>query len=262
MTELEQILLNLEEDFNVDSIVDALKEEDIDVPDEKIQYLAEGWDYIRSSHADVYDNMPSWDNFVCNARDIISFATPLRARRKMSREDLAALRAELGDPHRADCLLTAAWWLLSRGGTVKRYAWLSMQLPGGGVTEMTIHGDNCASPREVPADDCFETCTHDMRRAFALFSYYLAPDMSFFWNTLMEEGYVDEDYKLDRACCSRAEARRIVEGFYKIAHKKGAGNKRVDWEPFEAFWQIRNLARARKLDTECDKAKKIAQIFS
>lgn len=263
MTELEQILLNLEEDFDVDSIVDALKEEDIDVADESIPYLAEGWDYIRSSHGDIYGNMSSmWDNFVRNARDIIAAATPLRARRKMSKEDLAALRAELGDPHRADCLLTAAWWLLSRGGTVKRYAWLSMQLPGGGVTEMTIHGDNCASPREVPADECFNGCTHDMRRAFAKFPYYLDMTMGFIWNTLQEEGYVDENYKLDRDCCSRAEARRIVEGFYKIAHKKGAGNKRVDWEPFEAFWAIRNLARARKLDTECDKAKKIAHIFS
>ena len=262
MTELEQILLNLEEDFDVDSIVDALSAENIDVADESIPYLAEGWDYLRSLHADFYDNMSMWDNFVCNARDIISVATPLRACRKMSKEDLAALRAELGDPHRADCLLTAAWWLLSRGGTVKRYAWLSMQLPGGGVTEMTIHSDNCAPPPEVPADDCFETCTHDMRRAFALFSYYLAPDMSFFWNTLMEEGYVTEDYKLDRACCSLAEARRIVECFHQIALKKGRGNKRVDWEPFEFFWEIRNLARARKLDTECDKAKKIAHIFS
>ena len=262
MTELEQILLNLEEDFDVDSIVDALSAENIDVADESIPYLAEGWDYLRSLHADFYDNMSMWDNFVRNARDIIAAATPLRARRKMSKEDLAALRAELGDPHRADCLLTAAWWLLSKGGTVKRYAWLTKELSRERVTEMTIHGDNCAPPPEVPADDCFETCTHDMRRAFAKFPYYLRPDMAFYWNTVRDYHYVDDDYKRIPVNCSLAQARRIVEGFTKIAQDNGRGNDCVDWEPFEAFWGICNLGRARKLKEQGDKAKQIAEIFA
>ena len=207
-----------------------------------------------------------WKDFANNARDIISATILLRVRKTMTGKDFEEVRAclECGS-RRADCLLTAAWWVMSKGGTVKSYTGLMKELPLARVTEMMLHGacsGELQGPQEVPADECFAGCPDEMRRAFALFPYYLDMTMGFIWNTLQEEGYVDENYKLDRACCSLAEARRIVECFHQIAIKRGRGNKRIDWEPFEVFWCVSNLGRARKLDTECDKAKKIAQIFS
>ena len=323
MTELEQILKNLSQDFGVRSIAYSLAGESVGVADEYIPYLVDGWDYIRSSHLNPYDwhksdwtpfippkNVPlkdpisqflewqerqknggeeinreevlevakrcseanmeeiqrrrRWKDFAYNVRDIVGTISLLRGRKTMTGKDFEEVRACLEcDPRRADCLLTAAWWCLSKGGIVKSYTGLMKELPLACVTEMMLRGacsGELQGPQEVPADECFAGCPDEMRRAFAKFPYYLS--MGLEWNTLVEEGYVTEDYKLDRACCSRAEARRIVEGFYKIAHKKGAGNKRVDWEPFEAFWGISNLGRTRKLDEKCDKAKKIAQIFS